>query len=247
MNLVRLVWNKKTFIASFLMGATIVGARYALIPGRIEVYTDQKLSQEVQTVLKNRLAKSSLRLLGAKGVYEELQDYAPIFSEVSISYTSSLTARVMVKAYMPRVRFVSTLPGHKDYVVCDNGQVVEKSYFREEVTQGMPTLNIAGSDFEDKRLDRDIIECVLQLKSDLFEHYVITWRSKSEIILQSSLSNSILIGDNVTVHDRERIRYAEKIYEMDKDLYKRGMKADLRLGDSIVCAPREKYEKSINL
>ena len=249
MNIIRLLWNKKMFALGMVMAGLCSGARFALIPKRVHVWCDYKIALDVQKDLKTYLEKVPLRLLGARGVCEELRQVFPVVASLSISYQASLTAQVNIEAVKPRILFISSLPGKMDYVVCANGIVIEKRYFREEVLVGIPTVLLAGADYEHKRSDKVIIDCVLLLKRDVYEQYAITWRSKDEVILQSRLSNSILIADSVTIHEIERLKYAERIAEVDKEYFKKGMRADLRLGDAIVCAPLagSRYEKTNNI
>ena len=114
--------------------------------------------------------------------------------------------------------------------------VLEKKYFNELVTQGMPMIVVEGNDFMRQIADVNLIRCALGLRRSLFVDYAITWISKVEILLQSRVSNSILMADSVTVHDKERFAYVDRIVKSDAVRYKNGIKADIRLRDEIICS-----------
>lgn len=237
MNILRIALNTRALIIFCFLAASAGGVRYALTPWQVFVFCDQKLPPDIQRLIKIEAEQSSLRSLGAQGFCETLQKQFPSVRSVSIAYKGSLAAQVMVKAHVPRVCLISTMTCQKEYVLCKGGLVIERKFFNELVTEGMPTVRIEGSDFEQKTSDPDLIACALELKGSLFEEYTVTWRTKVEILLQSRLCNSILIADTVTVHDKDRLEYVDRIFQSDPERYKVGIKADIRLRDEVICSP----------
>lgn len=237
MNILRIALNTRAVIIFCFLAASAGSVRYALTPWQVIVFCDQKLPLDIQRLIKLEAEQSSLRSIGAQGLCAALQKQFPSVHSVAISYKGSLAAQVTVKAHIPRVCFVSTRAGQKEYVLCKGGLVIERKFFNEAVTDGMPTVRIDGSDYEQKRMDPDLIACALELKGPLFDEFTITWRTKVEILLQSKLCNSILIADNVTVHDKERLEYVDRIFQSDPERYKVGIKADIRLREEVICSP----------
>ena len=234
---VRTVVNKKVLSLIFFTAAIFGGMRYALTPNRVVVFCDQKLPAEIQEQVIQYLQAAPVRSLGAQQLCKELQEKYPSIQALSLTYKGSLVAYGTVQARVPWVYFISTLPGNTEYVMCKDGQVLEKKYFNESVTTGMASMIIEGNDYQSNISDEALIKCARELERSLFDEYTITWRSKVEILLQSRHSNSILVADRMTIHDNERLEHVKRIISSDTERYKDGIRADLRLKDEIVCAP----------
>ncbi len=239
MNVVRLLGRKKLWMALLLIGAPVVAIRYALTPARIRVLCDQRFSQDVQLAIKRSVETTSLQLYRARGISEFLKKEYPCIERVSISYYSSSDADVIIKAFQPFLRITSSAPGNKEYLLTQEGQLIEKGIMSEHAYENIPVVVIEGNDYEQKRTDSKCIACLLALKNDIFEDYRVTWRSKTDILLQSRLAPILIIADTVAVHDKSRLTAVERIFTSDNERYEQGMRADIRLPDSIVCAPAE--------
>lgn len=164
----------------------------------------------------------------------ELQKECPAISTVSIERKASGVAQVVIKASVPQVKIVSNFAGFKEYCLCADGVIVEKKYFSSQIVEGMAVITVDGLDFEEKIQQPALAECALQLKTGIFAEFDVIWRSKSEILLRSA--ELLIIADDVTVHDQERMGYVKRILAADGHKYKNGMKADIRLRDSLVCS-----------
>ena len=238
MNIVRTVFNKKALTALFVLGGSYGGMRYALSSERVFGIYDQRLDLDVQRSLKKVLEQAPLS--SAAVMRSELQKECPAVAAVSIERKASGVAQVLVKASVPQVKLVSSFAGFKEYCLCSDGVIVEKKYFAQQVVEGMAVITIDGSDFEEKIQHPALIDCALQLKTAIFAEFDVIWRSKSEILLRSA--ELLIIADDVTVHDQERMGYVKRILAADGNKYKNGMKADIRLRDSLVCSDLGKHE-----
>lgn len=236
MNIVRWIGRKKVLISVVLLVLSAMGIQYALTPQRISVHADRRWSSTVQKALKKKIKAQALRTIGAERLRDKLAEEYPYLKDITIGYSSSLEAQVHLSGWHPRVAICSSLPGHKVYVLCDNGSILEKLYFAVEALQGIPSIVIEGADFEEQRKQPLFIEFGLQLSSKLLDRYDITWQSKTSIILEDKQRPIIITADYGSVHDEERYKHVQDIFT-DERKYHRGMKADIRLKDSLVCAP----------
>ncbi len=244
MNLVRTLIHKKTLIAGLVLVAGLGAVRYTLTPEHIEVFTDQRFAPEVRSALKKSVAECAVRSLGAQGIFDLLTREYPFIQDISIEYRSPLRAWITVTSLIPQVCIVSSIPANKEYVLCVSKkhtprviQQVEKRLLSPEATSLLPTVIIESPLFEQTRALAEFIDCVCAMKSSLFDVYTVTWRSKSDIILQSKTQPILIMADVNTVHDDERLAYVQSIFNVDNESYKDGMRADIRLRDSVVCAP----------
>ncbi len=236
MNIVRLLGNKK--VLSTIIGITlsIVAMQFALTPQHIHVIPDPRWSAEYHRSLTKRIERLSIRTIGASRLRDDLQKEYPCVKDLTLTYKSTREGTVKLSSWRPLVLLCSSLMGNKEYLVCETGQILERHYFTNEALQGIPTLVIEGSDFESKRQMPELIDMALKLKSDLFEKYSITWHAKTNITLHDKDKKVIITADILSIHDQDRYAYIEKIYSTEKQ-YRHGMKADIRLKDSLVCAP----------
>lgn len=234
---IRTVLTAKTLSILFLTLVLVAATRSMLTPSCVYVICDQKLPLVMQHAIKHTLESAAVRSVGADVLCKNLQNDYPSVASISIAYKGSLTAQVSVTAHVPWVTFASTEQGQKEQVLCKQGNVVEKKFFNELVTQGIQTLVIDGKEYNHKIADKDLIACMLELRRSVFDEYTIVWKSKVEIILQSRTEPLTIIADTATVHDGERFGYVDRIYASDMARYKNGMKADIRLKDEIVCSP----------
>ncbi len=236
MNIVRLLGNKKVLTTIFGIALCAVGIQFSLAPKYIEVSCDKRWAPEYHQALKKRIERLAIRTIGASRLRDTLIEDYPCIKDVTFTYKSTLDAHVILTGWRPLVVVRSSMLGNKEYVVCEKGQVLEKTYFTPEALQGMPTITIIGADFEAKRRTAEFVETASTLKSDLFDRYSITWDSKTNIILRDTENKVTVTADITSIHDPARYAYIERIHSTEKR-YKRGIKADIRLKDSIVCAP----------
>jgi len=217
------------------LAACVVG--YALAPHEVRVVCDQKIAEGYRESIKHCAQESFLQAAGVYAVLDRVQKKCPAVAALDVRYHSSLVANVAVKAYVPRVCIASSTGVHKEYVVCISGELIEKKYFSDAALSGLPIFYIAGADYEEKKADPECITCAHELDSALFDDYSVTWHSKSEIILRSTMPRMVLIADVSTIHDEEKRVYARRILKAHNDRYKQGIKVDMRLRDSLVCSP----------
>lgn len=204
---------------------------------RVYVQCDYAIEPELQSALKKIIENTPVRSMGADALCAKLQTEYPFVSGLAISYRGSLTANVLVQAFTPWVSLASVAPGQKEYVVCKGGVVIEKKYFNEHVLQGLPAIVLQLSDYMHATTDPEVLQCALELRRDLFSDYTIIWKSKVEVIAQSKDKTILIIADAFTIHEKERFGFVHRIFAADKERYKNGMKADIRLRDEIICSP----------
>lgn len=250
MNIVRYLGNKK--VLSTLGGTLLflVAMQRAFTPHSVSVTCDPRWASEYQQVLKKHVKDISLRTTGAAGIKRSLEDDYPFLKEVTIAYSGALRAQVKLTGWLPKVRISSSRSGKKDYILCQDGPMLEKQYFTAAALEGVPTLILEGSDFEAMCRAPELIETALRLTNTHFDGYTIIWKSKTQILLFDKEKNIMIIADMHSIHELERFDYVARIYAQEEK-YKQGMKADIRLKDSLVCAPinnyTKAYEKSNNL
>lgn len=242
MNIVRIIFNKKLIVPLIVVGGAVGAVHYSLSPSQALIICDQGISPDVREAVEKYIKKPPLRLPSAQAILKDLQAIWPVVKSVSIAYKSSSQAQVTVNAHKPHLRICSSESGNKEYVLCKTDQpeqvcVIEKKYFSTCITEGMPTVYIEGADFEERRQQPECIDCLKDLKSDVVDEFTITWRSKSEISMQSRRLPMTLIADAVTIHEIERLNAVRRIYENEHERYADGIKADVRLHDSVICSP----------
>ncbi len=221
----------------------IIGMQYTLTPHHIVVSQDHRWSPDYQNRLRKKIEKLAIRTIGATRLRDDLVKEFPFVKEVTFAYKSSLEATAYLSGWNPLVLVRSTLAGNREYIVCEKGTVLGKRYFTQKALQGIPVLTIEGDDFEEKRRQPELIDTTLNLKQSLFDDYIITWHSKTDILLEHREKPIIVTADIESVHDQDRYAYIHRIFDTEKK-YRRGIKADIRLKDSIVCAPFSKSNRS---
>lgn len=242
MNIVRFLGNKKVLSILGGIGLLIVGMQRAFTPQSLTISCDPRWAQEYQRAVKKELADSSIRIIGAHRLRNSLQETYPCIKEVTITYDSLYRAHVTLTGWRPQVCVQSSELGNKNYILCAKGQVLEKQYFSYEALQGVPTITVEGPDFEKEHQAPEFIDTMLRLTNKHFDTYTIIWRSKTEILLFDKEKKITIFADIYSIHEQDRFAYIERIYAQEES-YKNGMKADIRLKDSIVCAPITNYTK----
>lgn len=237
MNITRILFNTKLIALIFLIAIFAVGIRSALAPMHIIVHCDHKFPLHLQLAITKQIEQSSLRTLGAKKIKMALEQEYQSVKSVTIAYKGSLDAIIEVGAYTPWIRYISAMPGQAEYIYCKEGIILEKKYFNEMVTEGMASIIIEGADYAQKVKNPDLMRCSHDIKHALFGDYAVLWRSKVEILLRSHDSRSILIADAVSIHEDERFEYVNRILKSEPERYEKGIKADIRLRDALICSP----------
>ncbi len=234
----------------FLMGLSgaVCWQLYSLvIPHSVLVTCDNRLSYKVQQWIKEKVSKVPVRSLGAHGIYTELKKECPCISSVSISYRGSQVACVQVKAYEPRIQLEPVFKS-TPYILTHVGSLVQKKYFNSDMVEGILTLHVQTPEYLHHLKVPSSYTSLLALSPELFEHFSITWNSKDEILLRSQRDKSfVIVADTLSIHAKEKLAYAQRIYEERKDFYKKGIRVDVRLKGSVVCGPlggELNYEKS---
>ncbi len=243
MNIVRWIGRKHVLTVITLIALSAVGIQLALTPKRIRVRPDIRWSTPIQETLKKIIKAQALRTIGARGLRESLVTDFPCLQDVAIRYNSSLIATVSLSSWQPRIVLCSSLPGNKVYVVCEKGIVLDKNYFSVEAVQGLPNIVIEGADFEDKRKAPELIEMALTIDPEVVEQHDITWHNKTNISLRNTEHPIVITADHVSIHYQKRYSDIMNIFETELEeksslrKYRRGMKVDMRLKDSLICSP----------
>jgi hypothetical protein len=242
MNIVRFLGNKK--VLSILGGISLltVGMQRAFTPQSLIIYCDPRWAQEFQRAVKKELEESSIRIIGADRIRNNLQETYPFVKEVTIAYDSLYRARITLQGWRPQVCIQSSQLGKKTYILCAKGKILDKQYFSYEALQGVPSVTLEGPDFEKEQKTKEFIDTMVQLTNKHFDTYNILWRSKTEILLFNKEKKITIFADIYSIHEQDRFAYIERIYAQEEG-YKNGMKADIRLKDSIVCSPNTNYTK----
>jgi hypothetical protein len=222
----------------------LVGMQRAFTPQSLTIHCDPRWPLSLQKSLVKDIESVSIRTTGAQALCALLQQDYPLVKDVAISYKSPYNAQVKLVGWLPHLLVRSSRPQVPDYVLCVEGRVFEKSCFSQESVEGLPTLLIEGQDFSTIRSSTEFLDTALKLPIDYFEQYTIVWRSKTEILLYNKEKKIMIIADIHSIHEPMRFSYVERIYAQEEN-YHTGMKADIRLKDSIVCAPLTNhiYEK----
>ncbi|MBA3751766.1 hypothetical protein H0X06_03140 [Candidatus Dependentiae bacterium] len=237
MNIVRIIFRKQTMMSLFCTALVGCAVGYALAPHEAHVIFDQKISEECRLSNEKIIESGFMRSVGAAGLLARLKKECPAVAALDIRYTSSLIAHITVKSFKPQVCIASSSGLKKEYILCNSGELIEKKFFSEAALAGLPVFFIAGTEYEEKKVDPELLASVHEISSSLFEDFIITWHSKSEIILQGRASRILLIADVVALHDEEKRTYVRRIIEAQSGRYKNGIKVDMRLRDSLVCSP----------
>jgi hypothetical protein len=249
MNILKIIGNKKVVLALFSCTATIAGIRYTFIPQRVRVLIDQRIAADPQNALKRLTEKTFAGSLNVHSLRALCAKEYPCVDEVVCSYKSSREAYVYIKSSVPQVKVTSLRPGFKEYVICADGKILETHFFSEHALSGLATVQLDGAEFYEKIKRPEFVDCVLHIKPEIFHNYAITWRSKSDIVLQARHDPIILVADAVTIHDESRFKYVHLIFKQENDRYKEGMKADIRIKEALICSvcPGKFNEKSVFL
>jgi hypothetical protein len=236
MNIVRLLGKKS--VLSTLAGCTlgVVGLHRALTPQHVQVSCDPRWAPAIQKELTKKIERISVRTTGIKTLHHELIEEYPCLKDVTISYASNLEATVKLTGWNPLVHVISSVPGQSDALIAQKGHILPKKCFTGSALQGLPVLVIEGDSFEEKLRSPELIEMVVQLPSTLFDDYTVTWHSKTKIVLHSKDKPITITADLPSVHDLDRYTYVQRIYTKEPR-YHSGMTADIRLKDSLICAP----------
>lgn len=246
-----IVWISKNIHRFVLIGlsAALCWQLYSLVvPQHVVVTCDNRLSYDMQQWIKERIGKTPVRSLGAQGIYNELKKECPCVSQVSISYKGPQVAYVQVKAQKPCVQFAPLFKNGTSSILTQAGSLVHKKYFNSDTIKGIFTIHVQTPEFLHHLKVLSSYTSLLALSPELFEQYKVVWCSKDEILLQSYFyENFVITADTASIHAKEKLVYAQRIYEQRKDAYKKGIRVDIRLKGSVVCGPlggELNYEKS---
>ena len=231
MNFAKIIVNEK--VLGLVFGLALVAAllRSALTPTQYTIFCDQHFPVVLEKAVKQEVAQAVVRSVAASELCKLLQEKYPLVRSVTLAYKGSRAVQVMIKAYSPSVCIAPVTAGEREYVICSKGNVIEKKYFKSSVLEGLPVFFVEGADYERKRIDPALINCARDLKRSVYDEFKVSWRSKTEILLQSIDGKSILIADITTVGDTQRHAYIAQIVRSDPDRYENGIKADMRLRD----------------
>lgn len=241
MNIVRLLGKKGVISSTIGCILLALAIHYALTPSFIMVQADAHWSSEIQQALKKKIESLSVRTYGISHLKNDLALVYPCLKDILITYSSASRATVYLLGWRPMVIVQSSIPVKKDYVVCEGGRILAKDFFNTTTLHNMPAITIVGDDFEEKRVEPEFVNMALHVHPSIFETYTISWHSKTHICFEDKEKPVTIIADSLSVHDRERYEYVQRIYALEEK-YKYGMNADIRLKDSLVCAPVAKQQ-----
>lgn len=241
MNIVRFLGKKSVITTTVGSVLGIIGIHCALTPHQVSVQSDHRWSLETHQALRKKIEPLSLRTTGIARLKSDLSRAYPCLKDIVITYSSSLEATVKLIGWRPIVLIGSFLPGSKEYVVVEGGLMLDKEFFSGDTLQNLPKLIVVGGDFEVKRHEPEFINLALNLHPTMFDDYTISWHSKTHISFEDKKNPITIVADSLSVHDRQRYEYVQRIFASEEK-YNRGMKADIRLKDSLVCAPVTKMQ-----
>ena len=236
MNIVR-VLGRKSVISTFV-GCTLsaIALLFALTPRTLIIMGDPRWPVELQKNITRQVEQLSVRTIGIRQLSSDLQKDYPCLKEVTITYSSRLEATVTLRGWRPLVVVQSSVPGTGEYLICEQGHILSKNFFNQAAVSGLPTLIIQGSTFEEKLHSPELINTVLAMRTELFARYAITWESKTNITLRHKEKPILIMADSSSVLENNRFIYVQRIYAVEKK-YENGMRVDIRLKDSLACAP----------
>lgn len=248
MTLVRRLFHKHLVMGLIMAVCGLWAVHSALAPLQVDVYCDQKIASETRTLIRTLLAQRPIKSLGASGVLKELQPLFPVVKGVVIQTNAARKALVTVTAHTPQVLLASTQAQQQEYALCkevsqgkkaaQDGPIIliEKKYFSDAALHELPRLIVDTVPFADALQNGELLSCVRDMDSALFDEFTITWKGTSEILLRSKVMPMLIVADVVAIHDKERLSAVRRIYSAEKDSYTQGIKADIRLRESIVCS-----------
>lgn len=240
MTIVRKLFHKNIVLGGLILIGGLWGIRSALTPVSIDVLCDQRIAPATRAEIRALLAQRSVWTLGARGVLKELEAVYSVVHSVLLRSTSSRHAQVSIKAKQPRLIIASVQPNNLEYVLCGELVLIEKRYFSDAALAGLPIFLVEGAHFNDEIKHLELLACARDIDSAVFDEYRVTWKAKSEIILQSMKELCVIIADVVSIRDKERLSAVKRIYAAEKNTYNNGIKADIRLRESIVCSQLDK-------
>jgi len=236
MTIVRVLGNKRFLSVAVTTALLGIMIQSALTPQKCRVVSDARWNQATRASLKKEIEHLPIRSLGSKGLVDLLGKEFACIREITISYQSNFEALVQVRGWQPQLIIRSTQPGATEYVLCEKGHILKSTDFTAEALENVSTIFIAGDSFEEKRTTPEFISMAMQIAPEVAEKYTITWYAKTDIILRSAEKNITIVADCSSIHDQARYTYVDRIFNSE-ERYHRGMKADIRLKDSLVCAP----------
>lgn len=257
MTLVRTFFHKHLIIGLIIAFGGLWSIHSALTPLYLDIQCDQKIDPETRNAIRTLLGQHAGKRIGAQKILQELTPLFSVVRSVTIQTNSARKAIVAVQAHVPQVIIASLQSNNPEYALCkglgkakkdekaSDVTLIEKKYFSEAALHGLPVFLIDGAQYAEAVQHAELISCVTDLDPLLFDEYKVTWRAKSEIIMQSKALPCIIVADVASIHDKERLSAVKRIYEAEKEMYKNGIKADIRLRESIVCSqldqPVEKF------
>lgn len=257
MTLVRKLFHKHLIIGLIIAFGGLWSIHSALTPLYLDIHCDQKIDPETRSVIRTLLSQHAGKRIGAQKILQELNLLFPFVHSVTIQTNSARKTLIAVHAHVPQVIIASLQTNNPEYALCKGARkakgddkspdvlLIEKKYFSEAALHGLPVFLIDGAQYAEAVQHAELITCVTDLDPVVFDEYKVTWRAKSEIIMQSKALPCIIIADVASIHDKERLSAVRRIYEAEKEMYKNGIKADIRLRESIVCSqldqPVEKF------
>jgi hypothetical protein len=218
--------------------------RSLLFPQHVSVICDNVIAHDVQSHIQEVVRTYVMQSVSASRVYTELKKEMPLLASLYISYKASLSAFVHIKAEFPRICI------GESYILTDAAHIVEKRFFNSDVIASLPCIHLAHGASVHHFKNPHSGTSLLALAPSMFEHYTITWRSKNEVFLHSKKHTHLtLVADITSIHKKDKLLYAEHIYKRNEENYKKGIRIDIRLKDSLVCKPQggDYYEKSIRV
>lgn len=188
---------------------------------------DNRLSDFTKEEIKNNLFAE--RLFPKQML--EIVDKKYAIKNVDVRRLSSQSIKITAQALDPLYRITNKTTGQK--FVLTEKKIVNQEHYLPIVLEYLPTitLDLQGSIFDEQLF---INTCIL-LPQDLFDTYDLIYKNKTDIQLVSKKQQLIIVADNETILDREKISYAEFLAEKK---YSKWVTIDIRFAHGAVCTPK---------
>lgn len=210
---------------------------YLLIPKSINVNFDNIISQNLKEIIKNKIFDIKINLLSSKDIYKNLKEDFNALEYVSISYQSSSVAQLDIKFDEPIFEILS-YDKKQNFILTKNGFISKKNHFEFNNINNLKKIYIKSTDFNLDLNSADFKDLILKLEQRILDNYEIIWVSKTEIILKYIFdSNLIIIAHPESIKNNNLLKLSHEIFQNKKEIYKTGVKLDIRLIDRIICSP----------
>lgn len=223
--------SKHALVLPFLFALiiTVWLIKGLLEPSSCKVWCDSALADTIQNRISQLITLPTITDKNVSELYRVLRKEFPIIQSVAVRYSASGNADIYVEAHRIVIRLkVDSC----EYGMAHNGEVIPLDLFHELYWQDMPIIEVESqSETQYKALHK-----IAFLLQKLFLDYRITWHSESCIVLNYRHEAITIVADIYNVQQSSKFSYVHAIYQSKREMYKVGMKADIRFKDCVICS-----------